>query len=98
MSARPAMRRRRGCISRFAKTANRAIPCCGAEHADADDPCPLSSLYLSMEKCMKSSAARYIVVSLVGAVIGAIFTLDMVVQAQKETPPAALPLDELRSF
>ncbi len=50
---------------------------------------------------MKSSTARYIVVLFLGAIVGAIVTLDMVVQADRETKeiaPSALPLDELRTF
>jgi carboxyl-terminal processing protease len=49
---------------------------------------------------MKSSTARYIVVLFIGALAGAIFTLDMVVQAErspKETA-APLPFDDLKTF
>jgi carboxyl-terminal processing protease len=49
---------------------------------------------------MKSSAARYIVVLFLGVLAGAIVTLDMVVQADRETTDSAspLPLEELRAF
>jgi len=49
---------------------------------------------------MKSSAARYIVVLFLGVLAGAIVTLDMVVQADRETKDSAspLPLEELRAF
>jgi carboxyl-terminal processing protease len=48
---------------------------------------------------MKSSA-RYVVVLFLGALAGAIVTLDMVVQADRETKDVAapLPLEELRAF
>src|SRR5258707_5681105 len=54
-----------------------------------------------MEKCMKSNAARYIVVLFLGAIAGAVVTLDMVVQADRESKDSTaspLPLDELRTF
>lgn len=50
---------------------------------------------------MKSSAARYIVVLFLGALAGAVVTLDMVVQADREPAKdtaAPLPLDDLRAF
>ncbi len=47
-----------------------------------------------------SSAARYIVVLFLGIVAGAVVTLDMVVQADRENKEIAapLPLDDLRAF
>ncbi|HKQ31101.1 MAG TPA: S41 family peptidase [Burkholderiales bacterium] len=49
---------------------------------------------------MKSSTLRYIVVLFLGVIAGAVITLDMVVQADRETAKDAtpLPLDELRTF
>jgi len=52
-------------------------------------------------RIMKSSTARYVVVLFLGVIAGAIVTLDMVVQADRETKDIAaspLPLDELRTF
>src|SRR6266566_5762397 len=53
------------------------------------------------QRIMKSSsAARYIVVLFLGIVAGAVVTLDMVVQADRENKEIAapLPLDDLRAF
>jgi carboxyl-terminal processing protease len=48
---------------------------------------------------MKSSTARYIVVLFLGVMVGAVVTLDMSVQAERENKDASpLPLDELRTF
>jgi C-terminal peptidase prc len=49
---------------------------------------------------MKSAAARYIPVLLLGIVVGAGITLDMTVLAERERASAVtpLPLDELRTF
>jgi carboxyl-terminal processing protease len=47
-----------------------------------------------------STAARYILVLCLGALAGAIVTIDMAVRAEREEPAAVapLPLEELRSF
>src|SRR5687768_9875177 len=50
---------------------------------------------------MKSSTLRYIVVLILGVIAGAVITLDMVVQADRETvvkDATPLPLEELRTF